>query len=85
MTHIDWKFYESRIDFVVVVFVVIVVVVVVLVVVVVVVIMTLLLLLPSSSSSSSSMSEHLPQSIITENGKGDKPANKNAKPTYRDH
>ena len=82
MTHIDWKFYESRIDFVVVVFVVIVVVVVV---VVVVVIMTLLLLLPSSSSSSSSMSEHLPQSIITENGKGEKPANKNAKPTYRDH
>ena len=35
--------------------------------------------------SSSSISEHLPQSIIIENGKGDKLANKTAKPRYRHH
>ena len=32
-----------------------------------------------------SISDHLPQFIIIENGKGDKPANKTAKTTYRDY
>ena len=32
-----------------------------------------------------SISDHLPQFIIIENGKGDKPTNKTAKTTYRDY
>ena len=31
------------------------------------------------------ISDHLPQFIIIENGKGDKPANKTVKTTYRDY
>ena len=32
-----------------------------------------------------SISDHLPQFIVTKNGKGDKPTNKTAKTTYRDY
>ena len=39
----------------------------------------------NSGNITFSISDHLPQFIITENGKGDKTANKTAKTTYRDY
>ena len=39
----------------------------------------------NSGNITTSLSDDLPQFIIIENGKGDKPTNKAAKTTYRDH
>ena len=39
----------------------------------------------NSGNITTSISDHLPQFIIIENGKEDKPANKTAKRTYRDY
>ena len=39
----------------------------------------------NSGNITTSISDHLSQLIIIENGKGDKPANKTAKTTYRDY
>ena len=39
----------------------------------------------NSGNITMSISDHLPQFIIIENGKGDKPTNKTAKSTYRDY
>ena len=39
----------------------------------------------NSGNITISISDQLPQFIIIENGKGDKPANKTAKTAYRDH
>ena len=39
----------------------------------------------NSGNITTCMSDHLPQFIIIENGKGDKPTNKTARKTYRDY
>ena len=39
----------------------------------------------NSGNITMSISDHLPQFIIIENGKGDKPTNKTARKTYRDY